>query len=233
MAAIKEVIQSLSPGTVMVFYELDIGPITKTNTPSDHYYFHNGANQLNQGVMWQGKEYEPFPVEGTGFDKTTKGTQPRPIIKFGNVEGIIGALCDVYGDLVGARVIRRSTFARYLDGASEADPNQHFPDDIYFVERRTYTDFERVEFELASASDLAGFRLPARQVTVNYCPWTYRESECGYTGTRYFNSSDAAVTTLAQDVCSKSVRGCKLRFGANAKLPFGGFPAARAYNFSG
>ncbi|MDG6274832.1 phage minor tail protein L, partial [Glaesserella parasuis] len=28
-----------------------------------------------------------------------------------------------------------------------------------------------------------------------------------------------------KDACSHCLRGCKLRFGANAVLPFGGFPS--------
>jgi len=31
---------------------------------------------------------------------------------------------------------------------------------------------------------------------------------------------------LAQDVCGKRVSSCEVRFGTNAELPFGGFPAA-------
>jgi len=60
----------------------------------------------------------------------------------------------------------------------------------------------------------------------NICPWRYRSSECGYTGTAYFNANDQSVTTLEQDVCGKRLSSCKLRFGEFAELPYGGFPAS-------
>ena len=85
---------------------------------------------------------------------------------------------------------------------------------------------EVVEFELAASFDLEGVALPRRQIVQNVCPWTYRGAECGYTGLSYFNGNDAAVTSAAQDACGKRLSSCKKRFGANAELPFGGFPAA-------
>jgi phage-related protein len=34
------------------------------------------------------------------------------------------------------------------------------------------------------------------------------------------------VSSRAQDACGKRLVSCQKRFGANAELPFGGFPAA-------
>ena len=45
----------------------------------------------------------------------------------------------------------------------EPDPSQRFPDEIYFVDRKVNENKELVEFELCSALDLAGVRLPKRQ----------------------------------------------------------------------
>jgi lambda family phage minor tail protein L len=52
----------------------------------------------------------------------------------------------------------------------------------------------------------------------------YRSTECGYTGTNYFNENDSRVTTAAQDICGKKLSSCKVRFGATAELPFGSYP---------
>ena len=81
-------------------------------------------------------------------------------------------------------------------------------------------------FELASKFDLAGQKLPKRQIVANVCQWVYRSSECSYTGSSYFDVNGNSVTTLAQDACGKRVGSCKLRFGANGELPFGSFPGA-------
>jgi phage-related protein len=108
----------------------------------------------------------------------------------------------------------------------DADPTAEFPRDVYYIDRKSGEDKDLVEFELASSLDLAGVALPRRQVVQNYCPWKYRGSECGYTGTNYFNTNDAPVATLALDVCGKRLSSCRARFGQYGELPYGGFPAA-------
>ena len=83
-----------------------------------------------------------------------------------------------------------------------------------------------MSFELASKFDLAGQKIPSRQVVANVCQWKYRSSECSYTGSNYFDVNGNSVSTLAEDVCGKRVESCKLRFGNNGQLPFGSFPGA-------
>lgn len=107
-----------------------------------------------------------------------------------------------------------------------ADPTAEFPVDIFYIDRKASETREVVEFELASSFDVAGVQLPRRQIVQNVCTWRYRGAECGYTGTNYFDANDAAVGTLALDVCGKRLSSCKVRFGANDPLPFGSFPAA-------
>lgn len=107
-----------------------------------------------------------------------------------------------------------------------ADPAAAFPDDIYFVDRKSAETRDAVEFELASSFDVAGVQLPRRQIIQNVCIWKYRGAECGYTGTSYFNAVDQPVGSAGLDVCGKRLSSCKARFGANAPLPFGSFPSA-------
>ena len=145
---ISELIQSLEPGRLIELFELDISSITGTNTSADHFYMHSGLNDLGFPIVWQTKTYQPFPIEATGFEMTTKGTMPRPTVRVSNVTGAMSALCEAYGDLVGAVFTRRQTFARYLDGQPEADPGQHLPDDIYFVERKMHEDLFEVSWEI-------------------------------------------------------------------------------------
>jgi len=102
------------------------------------------------------------------------------------------------------------------------DPIAEFPREIYFVDRKSAENREIVEFELASAFDMAGIRAPKRQC-ITRCQWVYRSAECSYIGTNYFNASDAPVANANQDVCGKRVDSCKARFGQNAELPHGGF----------
>tara|TARA_Y100000289_G_scaffold42322_1_gene41988 strand:- start:42 stop:1028 length:987 start_codon:yes stop_codon:yes gene_type:complete len=110
--------------------------------------------------------------------------------------------------------------------APSADPNAKFPDERWFIDRKANESRDSVTFELASKFDLAGQKLPKRQIVANVCQWVYRSSECSYTGSNYFDVNGNTVDTLAADVCGKRVESCRLRFGNNGDLPFGSFPGA-------
>ena len=107
-----------------------------------------------------------------------------------------------------------------------ADANARFPDERWFIDRKSSETRDSVTFELASKFDLAGQKIPRRQIIANVCQWKYRSSECSYTGNDFYDVNGNEVSTLAQDVCGKRVASCKLRFGENAELPFGSFPGA-------
>ena len=243
--AVAEIIQSLTPGTILELFEIDItGITTGADSPDKHIYMHSGVNFKGTAVVWQGKTYTPWPIAASGFDKNGKGTAARPHVTVANIMGTVTALVLQHDDLVGAKVIRRQTYAKYLDAVNfvsntnpDADPNQHLPDAIYFVERKTSETPEQVSFDLASPMDMEGRVLPSRQVVVDYCPRMYRApagvdtgNNCPYAGSSYFDENDAPVGTLALDKCSQTVNGCKVRY-PNTSLPFGGFTAARAVNY--
>ena len=116
-------------------------------------------------------------------------------------------------------------FNVFVENAT-ADPNARFPDERWFIDRKSSETRDSVTFELASKFDLAGQKIPRRQIIANICQWKYRSSECSYTGTDYYDVNGNEVSTEAQDVCGKRVASCKLRFGENAELPFGSFPGA-------
>lgn len=405
--------QQLEPGGRVTVYELDA-----SSFGADQLFFHA---HLQSGVIWwQGQEYGAWPIEATGFERTSD-QPPNPRLKVGNLDGRIAAMCMLYGDMVGARVIRRQTLVKYLDGANfpqivnllnnsnapmgsnwgnsgttatglaptvadgivftpcaiasggatshnrrgglrpalvasgqvavatfyfkfgtsqrirlvisntvggtyresllninadgsiasssanagqlerleysdvgegvmravvritfngasssnpsvlvgpnsavagqsvilygaqfeigsaatpfqittsdpvkdrnpTADPNEHFLDEIWFIERKVSETKEVVEFELTTAIDLNGEQLPGRQVIAGVCGWLirggYRGPFCGYTGPAVADANDVPTTDPSRDQCGGRVRSCKLRFGADKPLPYGGFPAA-------
>jgi len=218
-------IQRLEPGELVELFELDATAIS-----GDVLRFH-GYQQVGS-IWWQGNEYTPWPLNGDGFAKTSEGLQPSPRLQVGNVDGSIGALCDYLDDMVGARVIRRRTLGKYLDGANfpdgnpDADPLEELPSEIWYVQQKTTETDEMVEFQLSSPLDLASELLPRRQIIANVCTWIYRSAECGWTGTTYFDANDNLVGTAMEDRCGKRLSSCKCRFGQFEELPFGGFPAA-------
>jgi len=221
-------LQKLAPNAIIELFQLDA-----TTFGGDIYYFHAGTNELTQAVTWQGQEYQPYPVQITGFEFNAGGQLPRPKLVVSNLSGIITALVLAYDDLLGAKIIRKRTMLKYLDAVNfdgsinpDADPTAEFPDDIYFIDRKSNENKLLVEFELAASFDVQGVKLPRRQIIQNICPWKYRGAECGYAGTNYFDTNDDPVATLGQDVCGKRISSCEARFGANSEIPFGGFPAA-------
>lgn len=221
-------IQKLAPSAVIELFVLDA-----TNIGGEVFRFHAGTNALRGKVVWQGNEYLPFPIQVTGFEYNGTGQLPRPKVVVANLTGVITTLLLELDDLLGAKFIRKRTLAKYLDAINfgggvnpSADATAEFAEDVYYVDRKASENRDLVEFELAASFDLQGIRLPRRQIIQNICPWRYRGSECGYTGSAYFDANDNRVGTLAQDVCGKRLASCKARFGEYAELPFGGFPAA-------
>jgi lambda family phage minor tail protein L len=225
--SIKSDIQLLDPTALISLYVLDA-----TSLSGSLMRFHTGINELGNDVVWQGNTYTRFPIEITGFEKSSKGAIPRPKAKIANITGLVGALVHGLNDLIGATVTRKRTFLKYLDavnfaaGNPSADPNVGFPDDVYYIDRKSAENKLVIEFELTSAWDVQGVQLPHRQVISNICPWKYRSAECGFAGGAIADASDVATTTLALDACGKRISSCKMRFGATAELPFGGFPGA-------
>lgn len=220
-------IQKLAPGALVELFELDATAIGGTGIDR----FHAGANGLGGDVVWQGNTYTRFPLEAEGFDLTSSGQSPRPRLRVANIGGVFAALAAELDGLVNAKVTRKRTFSRYLDAVNfpggvnpEADPNAGFDDEVYYIDRKSENKIY-VEFELSAACDLAGVQLPRRQVIANVCIWKYRGGECGYAGGAVALANDQPTTDIALDRCGKRVTSCKLRFGSNAELPYGGFPA--------
>lgn len=354
----------------------------------------DGVNEVGEEVTFDSIKYSRYPIHASGFDKTGNGSIPRPKLTVGNIGGIIGALAKDYNDLVGAKLTRTRTFARYLDtvnfnkynvllhtssmlnpiwaiystggatGTTEliedpfygyvlrikklsgapgsrfgvrqgfsgltgtqynvftyvrqvisqssgyafyvdanrtgggistrsipltglepldtwkkysatsdsvnlsgtgnfymfadgpagstidfawpqlssgavvydyqatgiswnptADPTQILDKEVWTIDRKANENSIFMEWELTAPFDLRGVRIPRRQCIQNMCNWKYRGSECGYTGSAYFNINDIAVSDANKDICGKRLSSCKKRFGATAILPYGGFPA--------
>jgi lambda family phage minor tail protein L len=60
-----------------------------------------------------------------------------------NLDGIISAEVQSNEDLIGCKLIRRVTLARFLDAANftegnpTADANQHFADEMWYIDQKT------------------------------------------------------------------------------------------------
>jgi lambda family phage minor tail protein L len=231
IASAYEELSKLSPSQIIELFEVHLDNTLHGST--DVYRFHAGANAAITGnVVFNGNTYTRIPVKADGFEFTNTGTLPRPTLSISNTDGTMTTLLLLVNattagnDLGGAEVRRIRTLKKFLDGEATADPNAKFPDERWYIDRKASESRDSVTFELASKFDLAGQKLPKRQVVANVCQWVYRSSECSYTGSNYFDVNGNTVSTLAADVCGKRVESCKLRFGNTAELPFGSFPGA-------
>lgn len=220
-------IQKLNPGALVELFVLDATPVGGVIN-----YFHAGTNGLASSVVWQGNVYQPWPIQARGFERSSMGKLPRPTLTISNVNGIIGAIARDFSDLLGAKVTRKRTFAKYLDAANfpgnvnpTADPSAAFPDDVFYVDQKTTENKFTIEFALAAKMDLQGVGIPLRVVTQT-CSWKYRGEGCGYAGGPVATVNDTATADPALDQCGKRLTSCKLRFGSNGVLPFGGFPGS-------
>ena len=231
ISSVYEELAVLAPSAIIELFELHLD--NSLHGSSDVYRWHNGVNaNVTGNITWNGNSYTRLPIQAEGFDYTNTGTLPRPTLTVANLDGTITTLLLLVNattagnDLGGATVKRIRTLKKYLDGEAAADPHAKFPDEIWYVDRKANESRDSVSFELASKFDLPGVMLPKRQIIANICQWKYRSTECGYTGSNYWDANDNAVATLAQDQCGKRLGSCKLRFGETAELPFGSFPSA-------
>ena len=231
IASAYEELAKINPSAIIELFELRLD--STLHGSSDVYRFHAGANAAVSGnIVFNSQTYTRIPIKAEGFEYSNTGTLPRPTLSISNLDGTMTTLLLLVNattagnDLGGAEVRRIRTLKKYLDGESAADPNARWPEERWFVDRKASESRDQVTFELASKFDLAGQKIPKRQVIANVCQWKYRSSECSYTGSNYFDVNGNSVSTLAEDVCGKRVASCKLRFGDTAELPFGSFPGA-------
>ncbi|MBB3260007.1 lambda family phage minor tail protein L [Paraburkholderia bannensis] len=215
-------IQQLEPGNIVQLFEVDC-----TAIGGDMLRFH--GHLQSSSIWWQGNEYKPWPIQATGFMRTTDAQQPTPTLTVGDIGGTISAICVFLDDMVGATVRRRRTLKRYLDavnfpnGNLTADPTAEMLSEIWRVEQKSNEQPGlQVAFALSTPLDFGGQQLPARQI-VSICQLKYRGPICGYTGSAYFDANDQPVSDPALDRCSFRTSGCECRFGINNPLPFGGF----------
>lgn len=222
---------------------IELFTLDLTSLGDNVYYFVRGLG-ASSGVVWQGNTYVAVDFETDGFELNGRGEAPTPTVRFSVTNQLITGLINDLNDLIGAKITRTKTYRKFLDTETTANPNAHFPLDIFRVERKVRENRFMVEFELSSVLDQQGRELPARTITSNYCPWVYRrfnggstnnplldfdyheaDNKCPYVGSGYYDTEDNP-TTKANDKCGKRVSSCKLRFGKDAELPYGGFPGA-------
>lgn len=130
------------------------GPIYRfTNTPG------TGGT-----VSFGGNTYICLPIKTEGWDLSANGAPPRPTLTVSNVSKTLLADVIALGDLVGAKLTRIQTYAKYLDGGSSPDSTKFIGPEIYTVEQKTGHNNTAIQWQMSSLIDRLGMKLPRRQV---------------------------------------------------------------------
>jgi len=172
--AVSPELQSLEPSAEIELFKLtfDENVNGQTITP---YYYHAGTNEIKTSIVFNKNTYVALPVKITGFNKTTRGTLPRPKFEIANTNSAISALLTLYNP-IHAELLRIKTCKKFLDAVNftsgtntNADPTAIFEaDDIWYVDRVVNEDPSSVVFELTGKITMTNLRLPKRK---------YRESK--------------------------------------------------------
>ncbi|QIG76832.1 minor tail protein L [Rhizobium phage RHph_Y1_11] len=232
MSTLESEVQKLAPDALIELFILSLAPLGVSGT----LYFTNNRNPDGSPIVFGGQEYVSVDFKSEGWEFQGTGPFPRPVLTISNVARFLSGLLYDYNDLVGARVTRLRTFAKFLDGGAEADPDKTFAPDIYVIFQKRKHTKKFIEFVLAANADQEGVMLPRRQVLRDTCTHSYRiwnpdtatfdytEATCPYTGSAYFNENGQSVSSPADDKPNYQLSTCcKKRFG-NKNLPTRAFP---------
>lgn len=204
----------------VVLWEIDL-----TEVGGERYFFCNEQNEKGEPVTWQGRQYQPYPIQGSGFELNGKGTSTRPTLTVSNLYGMVTGMAEDLQSLVGGTVVRRKVYARFLDavnfvnGNSDADPEQEVIS-RWRIEQCSELSAVSASFVLSTPTETDGAVFPGRIMLANTCTWTYRGDECGYHGPAVADEYDQPTSDITKDKCSKCLSGCKFR---NNVGNFGGF----------
>ena len=214
-------LNNLTPSAIVTLFEIDLTSVLDAKsipdlsegkvqtgfnqaTPDNILRFHNNIKVFNSTITWQGNKYIPAPIQATGFENSSRGTLPTPILSISSQSetgtdqlALLRYEILKLGDIIGAKVTRRRTFAKYLDWVNfrttdsapqleelpdgyEPDPNAELPRDIYYIERKTTENKNTIQYQLSSILDLEGIKVPRRTIISDKCNWNYRGPGCWY-----------------------------------------------------
>ena len=192
---------SLEPSALLEFFVIYYDYV---NYPDEKLYIHGGTNGIDGSIYWQGEEYAPFPIQSSGFESKGDGTLPRPKLMVSNQDFFVSNLIRRYNNLVGAKIVRKRTFLKFLDNRNfsdgknpygSADPASGLEDQVFFILRRSSENRAIVEFELGSPLELENVNFPRRIVMSRYCSFHYRGNGCRYDGPPVSDDSDRVMST--------------------------------------
>lgn len=243
MTVFMSAAQALDGETPIMLFQLDLTPLGEVGTVL--YFCNYGMDPLTHAlVSFGGVSYEGIDVDASGFELTGQGAIPQPTLRISNVNSFASGLLLQYGNLIGANVNRVRTFARYLDGHTDASlvygANPPYQLDTYRVEQKIAHNKVFAELRLASPIDQEGQMLPKHRVLRDTCGSRYRgyvaatdsfdysKATCPFAADVFFDINGNIISNRSGDTPSKKFATCcKPRFPTATAYPFGGFPGVQ------
>jgi lambda family phage minor tail protein L len=222
-------LQRVAPSSVVTLFEIDIEDLLVENLlPYDNasrsdavFRFHNNLKLIKQDIIWKGQVYKASPIKVDGYEASSKGPTATPKLTFVSDEEDNKAFRELrtmlrqLDDLVGGKVTRLRTFAKYLDEENfyinvggekrlvgsesivpegfQPDPLAEFPREIFFIERKIGESAKGIELQLASPVDFENLSLPRRKCISRTCQFDYRGEGCLYEYSSHFGVNDSAT----------------------------------------
>lgn len=159
------------------------------------YYFHPGLDDDLTDVQFRAKTYphitktyNAIPMEMSGMELASEGVSNRPELSIANVTSDLKNTVGItnYKELVGASIVRRQTFKKFLVGESQDigpyDPPIELNSVKYSIDRVSAETNIFVTFELAAVYDLQGISIPRRLAVGKFCSWQYQGHVSGGVG---------------------------------------------------
>lgn len=191
---------SLNPSTLITLFEIDVSDLAFDRNvyiedQNKIFRFHNNISLTSKSIFFKGIEYIAAPIIAEGYEVSSQGTLPTPRLAISSTDGgiihliILKQITKELGDLIGAKVTRIRTFAKFIDSINfpeglpkgfSPDTGSQLPPDIYFIERKSAENKTTLQFDLSSKLDLEGIQAPGRTVIAKRCPWSYRGEGCLY-----------------------------------------------------
>jgi len=178
-------VQTLTPGAIVHAFEIEkpdggfvyFSGHNNANTQPIQMYDYTNNNQLNT--------YYSLPIVAEGFEKNQSGAIARPRLRVSAATNSTNtqvsfkaAIGGDYTKLLGKKVIRRATLAKYIKGGasetSAGDTPIEFNREVWIIDKISSEDAESIEFELNSPFDMDGVMIPKRTIVGNGCAWEYQ-----------------------------------------------------------
>ncbi|WP_069985628.1 phage minor tail protein L [Escherichia coli] len=78
----------------VVLWEIDL-----TVQGGERYFFCNELNEKGEAVTWQGRQYQVYPIDGSGFEMNGKGSSARPSLTVSNLFGLVTGMAEDLTDI--------------------------------------------------------------------------------------------------------------------------------------